>query len=71
MQAMAAVGVSFQPALEATFPKIELPAELAEQAPGITLDEANPILDVFGKNLLKARVRAHPDVVAAHHPHLI
>ncbi len=59
------------PSLEARFPKVELPGSLAEQAPGITLDDANPILDVFGKNLLKARVRAHPDVVAAHHPHLL
>ncbi len=58
------------PALEAQFPKIELSADLAAKAAGITLDETNPILDVFGKNLLKARVRAHPDVVAAHHPHL-
>ncbi len=58
------------PALEAEFPKIELPTDLAAQAPGITLDESNPILDVFGSNLLKARLRAHPDVVAAHHPHL-
>ncbi len=58
------------PALEAVFPKIELPAHLAAQAPGITLDDSNPILDVFGSNLLKARLRAHPDVVAAHHPHL-
>ena len=58
------------PALEAVFPKVELPAALAAQAPGITIDEANPILDVFGNNILKARLRAHPDVVSAHHPHL-
>ncbi|MDQ2852641.1 MAG: isopenicillin N synthase family oxygenase [Actinomycetota bacterium] len=58
------------PALEATFPKIELPTHLAAHAAGITLDESNPILDVFGHNILKARLRAHPDVVAAHHSHL-
>lgn len=59
------------PALEAVFPKIALPPELAALAPGITLDEANPILGEFGHNLLKARLRAHPDVVAAQHPDLL
>ena len=58
------------PALEAVFPKIDLPAEFAEQAAGVTIDDNNPILDVFGSNMLKARLRAHPDVVAAHHPRL-
>lgn len=58
------------PALDATFPKLELPAELAAQAPGVTLDESNPILGVYGENALKSRVRAHPDVTEAHHPHL-
>lgn len=58
------------PALEAVFPKVDLPTEIASRAQGITLDESNPILDVFGSNILKARLRAHPDVVAAHHPHL-
>lgn len=58
------------PALEAVFPKIELPAQLAARAAGVTLDESNPILDVFGYNILKARLRAHPDVVDAHHQRL-
>jgi isopenicillin N synthase-like dioxygenase len=58
------------PALDAVFPKLTLPPELADQAPGITLDESNPILGVYGENALKSRVRAHPDVVEAHHPHL-
>lgn len=58
------------PALDARIPKLELPEELAAKAPGITLDESNPILGVFGENALKARVRAHPDVTEAHHPHL-
>lgn len=58
------------PALDATFPKLTLPAELAAQAPGVTLDPGNPILGVYGENALKSRVRAHPDVTAAHHPHL-
>ncbi|MCE0486509.1 isopenicillin N synthase family dioxygenase [Ornithinimicrobium sediminis] len=59
------------PALDAVFPKLTLPAELAAQAPGITLDPDNPILGVYGENALKSRVRAHPNVVEAHHPHLL
>lgn len=59
------------PALDVTFPKLELPPELAAQAPGVTLDESNPIVGVYGENALKSRVRAHPDVTRAHHPHLV
>lgn len=58
------------PALDATMPKLQLPEELAAHAPGVTVDASNPILGVFGENALKARVRAHPDVTQAHHPHL-
>ena len=59
------------PALDATFPKLTLPPELATEAPGVTLDESNPIVGVYGENALKSRVRAHPDVTQAHHPHLV
>lgn len=55
------------PSLHATFPKIVLPPELAAEARGITEDPANPILGVYGDNMLKPRLRAHPDVVQAHH----
>lgn len=58
------------PALDATFPKLTLPADLATRAPGVTLDDSNPILGVYGENALKSRVRAHPDVTERHHPHL-
>ncbi len=58
------------PALDAEIPHIELPAELAAEARGVTLDPKNPIHAVFGRNWLKSRVRAHPNVVEAHHPHL-
>ncbi len=59
------------PALDATFPTVRLPEDLAAQAPGVSLDEQNPILGVYGENALKSRVRAHPDVTAIHHPHLV
>lgn len=59
------------PALDAVFPRLTLPAELAAQAPGVTRDaDDDEILDEYGYNALKSRVRAHPNVVEAHHPHL-
>ncbi len=61
----------FGPALDATIPTISLPEELASESRGVTRDPANPLFPVFGRNWLKSRVRAHPNVVAAHHPHLL
>ena len=39
-------------------------------APGVTDDPDNPISGTFGENMIKARLRAHPDVAARHHPDL-
>jgi isopenicillin N synthase-like dioxygenase len=61
----------FNPALDAKLPLIELPAELAAQARGVTQDPANPIHSLYGENALKSRLRAHPDVAAIHHPDLV
>ena len=61
----------FNPALDSTVPRIELPAELASHARGLTTDPDNVISGTFGDNLLKARLRAHPDVAAEHHPDLV
>jgi len=61
----------FNPALDATLPIIELPAELAAHARGVTKDPANPIHSRYGDNALKSRLRAHPDVAAIHHPDLV
>jgi isopenicillin N synthase-like dioxygenase len=58
------------PALDAEIPHITLPPELQAAADGVTLDPHNTIHPVFGRNWLKSRVRAHPNVVEAHHPHL-
>lgn len=58
----------FGPALDATIPLLTLPESL--EAPGITLDPANPIFTTYGENALKSRLRAHPDVAAIHHPDL-
>ncbi|WP_165067323.1 isopenicillin N synthase family dioxygenase [Marisediminicola senii] len=59
----------YSPALDATIPLITLPDDL--DAPGITVDPANPIYNTYGENALKSRLRAHPDVAAIHHPELV
>ncbi|WP_295013918.1 isopenicillin N synthase family oxygenase [uncultured Microbacterium sp.] len=61
----------FNPALDARLPLIELPAELAARAGGVTKDPSNPIHALYGENALKSRLRAHPDVAAIHHPDLV
>ncbi|GAA2072539.1 isopenicillin N synthase family dioxygenase [Microbacterium hatanonis] len=61
----------FNPALDARLPIIELPAELAAAARGVTEDPTNPIHATYGENALKSRLRAHPDVAEIHHPDLV
>lgn len=62
----------FNPRLEATLVPVDLPAHLAAEAPGGDSDDpANPILANYGDNSLKVRLRAHPDVAAAHHADLL
>ncbi|MBU8808365.1 isopenicillin N synthase family oxygenase [Mycolicibacterium goodii] len=57
----------FNPRLDAAMPVLTLPDELAAQARGVTADPSNaPIYSVYGRNAWKSRVRAHPDVAAAH-----
>jgi isopenicillin N synthase-like dioxygenase len=61
----------FNPALNARIPRLELPASLRRAARGVEDDPGNVISDCFGANLLKARLRAHPDVAARHHLDLV
>ncbi|MEW1836231.1 2-oxoglutarate and iron-dependent oxygenase domain-containing protein [Microbacterium sp. NPDC079995] len=61
----------FNPSLDAELPAIELPAELAAQARGVSQDPRNPIHGLHGENALKSRLRAHPDVAAIWHPDLV
>jgi isopenicillin N synthase-like dioxygenase len=60
----------YNPSLNARIPHLQLPPALRAQAPGVEQDPDNPISDSFGFNLLKSRLRAHPDVAARHHPGL-
>ncbi len=53
--------------LDATVPLLPLPAELAKQAKGPASDPLNPLFYQVGQNVLKGRLRSHPDVAAAHY----
>jgi isopenicillin N synthase-like dioxygenase len=55
----------FNPRLDAQIPTLALPAELTAGA-GPRADPSDPIFSVYGRNALKSRLRAHPDVAAAH-----
>ncbi|HET6824699.1 MAG TPA: 2-oxoglutarate and iron-dependent oxygenase domain-containing protein [Amnibacterium sp.] len=62
----------FNPALDTRMPRIALAPELAAEARGLSLDPTHsPILDVYGENALRYRLRAHPDVAEIHHPDLL
>ncbi|WP_229052648.1 isopenicillin N synthase family oxygenase [Aeromicrobium sp. Leaf350] len=61
----------FNPGLDAEVPRIDLPPVLAARARGVTQDADNVIGSRYGENLLKARLRAHPDVAAIHHADLL
>jgi isopenicillin N synthase-like dioxygenase len=55
----------FNPRLDAQLPALSLPRELAARA-SLRANPANPIFSVYGRNAWKSRLRAHPDVAAAH-----
>ncbi|MCV7088674.1 isopenicillin N synthase family oxygenase [Mycobacterium interjectum] len=55
----------FNPRLDAQLPVLSLPGELAALA-AARHDPADPIFSVCGRNAWKSRLRAHPDVAAAH-----
>lgn len=62
------VAFFFNPRFETVFEPIELPAELAAQAPGgahQSIDDE--IHALFGENNLRTRLRSHPDVAANHY----
>jgi isopenicillin N synthase-like dioxygenase len=55
----------FNPRLDAQIPTLSLPPELAAWA-SLRADPSDPIFSVYGRNAWKSRLRAHPDVAAAH-----
>lgn len=57
----------FNPRLDAQLPVLRLAEELAARARGVSDDPSNDsIYAVYGRNAWNSRVRAHPDVAAAH-----
>lgn len=56
--------------LDATIPLIDLPPALAAHRRGVTRDPANPLFRNVGENVLKSRLRSHPDVAARHYADL-
>ncbi|TSE17029.1 isopenicillin N synthase family oxygenase [Arthrobacter sp. KBS0703] len=61
----------WSPRLDAVIDPVPLPEELKAQARGITDDPSNPMLASFGLNMLKGRMRAHPDVTERHYPQFL
>jgi isopenicillin N synthase-like dioxygenase len=57
--------------LDSVVPVLELPAELATETRGVTVDPLNPLFREVGRNHLKSRLRSHPDVARAHHADLL
>ncbi len=56
------VAFFLSPRLDASLPPIHLSADLQAQAPGVDQDPLNPLIPHTGRNLLKGRLRSHPDV---------
>ncbi|CAM5219939.1 hypothetical protein ALON55S_05656 [Alishewanella longhuensis] len=56
--------------LDATVPLLSLPERLALQAKGPASDPLNPLFYQVGQNVLKGRLRSHPDVAAKHYADL-
>ncbi|WP_404288948.1 isopenicillin N synthase family dioxygenase [Glutamicibacter arilaitensis] len=60
----------YSPRLDAVIDKVQLPAELAADARGVSDDPHNPMLAAYGANVLKGWLRAHPQTAAIHYPEL-
>ena len=56
----------FNPALDARMP------QLSVEGSGLSVDPTNsPILETYGDNVLRYRLRAHPNVAELHHADLL
>lgn len=61
----------FSARLDASIPLLTLPEELAAEANGPASDPDNPLFRDVGVNVLKSRLRSHPDVARRHYADLI
>ncbi len=66
-----AIPFFWSPRLDAVIEPVPLSDELSASARGVSDDPENPMLSSYGSNVLKGRVRAHPDVTELHHPELL
>jgi len=57
--------------LDATVPLVSLPPALAAEARGPASDPDNPLFRDVGSNVLKSRLRSHPDVARRHYADLL
>lgn len=57
--------------VDSVVPVIELPEEIKDKRRGVTVDALNPIFQDVGRNVLKSRLRSHPDVARRHHADLL
>ena len=61
----------FNPRLDAVVPRLDIAPEFGAAARGVEQDPTNVIHNSYGENVLKSRLRAHPDVAEIHHPDLV
>lgn len=61
----------FSARLDATIPLLDLPEHLAAEARGPQSDPDNPLFRDVGVNVLKSRLRSHPDVAQRHYADLV
>ncbi|MER9367861.1 isopenicillin N synthase family oxygenase [Mesorhizobium sp. M0518] len=61
----------FSARLDATIPLLGLSEELAAQARGPASDPDNPLFRDVGTNVLKSRLRSHPDVARRHYADIL
>ncbi|WP_329559668.1 isopenicillin N synthase family oxygenase [Streptomyces uncialis] len=59
----------YNPRLDARVEPLAFP--YAPRAPGVTSDPDNPLYAEYGRNELKGKLRAHPQVTARHHADLL
>jgi isopenicillin N synthase-like dioxygenase len=61
----------FSARLDAEIPLLDLPPELAAEAKGPASDPDNPMFRNVGANVLKTRLRSHPDVAQRHYADIL
>lgn len=66
-----AIPFFWSPRLDAVIEPVPLTDDLKASTRGMSDDPENPMLSSYGSNVLKGRVRAHPDVTELHHPELV